>query len=368
MKAEAVELELSGSCWNGSVFDKKWSQIGRRQALQLAHFRVGPLQNHSRSLFFAQHAHTGFAHRGRIQPLGQQLNDDQRAVLVDDQAGQLVGLAEAEAAGVGAFVEQGLPPPDRRAQPVFEQLEPGGLVDGLARDHPERNLRTGAVERRSQQQPTAIGHGQQRGRVAGGQFDRFNVGGVDPQMAGTQPVGGAAADLGAGNPGFGGRGWVFGGSENLSTGGAGFLGPGFYGPGSRSPGSRSPGTRGLGCGGLGAGKLRFGKGAIGSGRLACRTRSWPGILSILRPRGARFLVNPFIRRRRPGGFSGFGGRGGSSSARLGHKLPWSGSSEKKPELQFPFEFHARRVSCTAALFWRWRRREGSGFGIYLILP
>ena len=79
-------------------------------------------------------------------------------------------------------------------------------------------------------------------------------------MAGTQPVGGAAADLGAGNPGFGGRGWGFGGSENLSTGGAGFFGAGLLWSGFPQSGLQKPGNQGPGLRRAGSRKVALWEG------------------------------------------------------------------------------------------------------------
>ena len=66
---------------------------------------------------FAQNAHARLPHSGgESSPLVKQLQNDQVAVLVGHQAGQLVRLAEAEAAGVGLLIQQGLAAADCRAQ------------------------------------------------------------------------------------------------------------------------------------------------------------------------------------------------------------------------------------------------------------
>ena len=53
---------------------------------------------------------------GSEQTFGQELQNDELAILVDDQAGQLVGLAEAKTAGVIGSVEQRLAARDGGAQ------------------------------------------------------------------------------------------------------------------------------------------------------------------------------------------------------------------------------------------------------------
>ena len=75
------------------------------------------------------------------QTFGQELHDHEVAVFVGDQARQLVGLAEAEAAGIVGGVEQRLAAGDGRAQARCEQLEPCGLIEGFARDEAQRDLR-----------------------------------------------------------------------------------------------------------------------------------------------------------------------------------------------------------------------------------
>ena len=84
------------------------------------------------------------------------------AVLVDDQAGQLVGLAEAEAAGVIGGVKQRLAAGDGCAQARLEQLEPRGLIERVARDQAQGDLRRGAIERRAEKQAAVVGHGEER--------------------------------------------------------------------------------------------------------------------------------------------------------------------------------------------------------------
>ena len=54
------------------------------------------------------------AHRRRIQPLGQQLQNHQVAIFVHHQSRQLIGLAEAQPAGVGLARQQRLAPRNRR--------------------------------------------------------------------------------------------------------------------------------------------------------------------------------------------------------------------------------------------------------------
>ena len=71
--------------------------IGGRsgKAFDLADARIGAFEDGSRLEFFAKDAHTCLAYAWSEQPFGKELNNDQIAVLVDNEAGQFVGLAEA---------------------------------------------------------------------------------------------------------------------------------------------------------------------------------------------------------------------------------------------------------------------------------
>ena len=109
------------------------------------------------------------------QAFGQELQHNQVAVLVGDEAGQLVGLAEAQAAGVVGVVEQRLAAGDGRAQARREQLEPCGFVEGFARDEAQRDLRRRAVERGAQKQSALVGH-----RQSAGVLLRLAIGSVTP--------------------------------------------------------------------------------------------------------------------------------------------------------------------------------------------
>ena len=195
MEEQAVQPEFGAE--GGGVSGIKRFRTRRCQPFQLTHSRVGPLQNSRRRQLFSQHAHAALAHTRGEQTFGQELHDDQLAVLVRHQAGQLVCLTEAQATGVVLLVEHWLAPPDRRMQTGLQQIQPLRLTDRLARNQPKGNLRGRAIKRRAQKQSAAVGHGQQRGRVARGQLNSLNVGGVDPQMACAQPVGGAAVDPGS---------------------------------------------------------------------------------------------------------------------------------------------------------------------------
>ena len=201
MKDESVEMKLRAGRPGERVRQAtSGSALGAGRPSKLADARIGPLENRRRREFFAKHAHAGFACASRKQTFGEELQNDQVAVFVGDDAGQFVGLAEAKTAGVVGGVEQRFAPRDGRAQPCLEQFEPCGLIDGLARDEAQRDLRRGTVESRAEEEAAVVGDRQQKpGRLlwilAGAK--RLNVRSVDPQMAGAQTIGGAARDDGS---------------------------------------------------------------------------------------------------------------------------------------------------------------------------
>ena len=116
MKGEAVEMELRGGHGLRGIGEPQRIETGRGQTLQLANARIGALENGCGRELLAQDADAGVAHACGEQAFGQELQHDELAVLVGDEAGQLVGLAEAEAAGVVGGVEHRFAAGDGRAQ------------------------------------------------------------------------------------------------------------------------------------------------------------------------------------------------------------------------------------------------------------
>ena len=207
MEEQAVELELCAGDGVGGVGCPERGEVGCGQPFQLTHARVRAFQNGGRIQLFLKHANAGCADGRIVESLGQQLQDDEVAVFIDDQAGQFVGFAEAETAGV-CLIHQSRHVTDQSRQAAenggaeagFKQRQPRGFIQRLAGDQPQRNLRGGAIERGSQQQAAAIGNRQQRWRFAGAGFDELDVRGVDPEMADAKPISGAAADRSANDP------------------------------------------------------------------------------------------------------------------------------------------------------------------------
>lgn len=84
---EAVEAELAAGGWMGRVGRKEWFGTGRVEALQFAHAGIGAFEDGRGRKFIAQDADAHFAHSGGVETAGEQLEQDERAVLVYDEAG-----------------------------------------------------------------------------------------------------------------------------------------------------------------------------------------------------------------------------------------------------------------------------------------
>ena len=191
MKDEAVEMKLRGCDRMRRVSKPQRLGARRGQPLKLADARIGALENGRGREFLAQDAHACLAHTFCQQSFGKELQNNQVAVLVYDEAGQLVSFAKAKAARVVGSVEHRFAARDGCAQARCKQFEPRGMIERVARDQPQRDLRLRTVERRAKKDPALICDRQER-FFRFWQRDGYNVGCVDPEMAATQMVGGAA--------------------------------------------------------------------------------------------------------------------------------------------------------------------------------
>src|SRR5580692_11524953 len=105
VKDEAIEMKLSGC--NGRSWIGKPQRVcaGCGQAFKFTNAGIGALENCRGREILAQDAHACFRNSGGEKAFGEELQNHQVAVFVCDEAGQLVGLAEREAAGVVGCVE-----------------------------------------------------------------------------------------------------------------------------------------------------------------------------------------------------------------------------------------------------------------------
>jgi len=143
-----------------------------------------------------------------IEAAGEQLDDDDAGVFVDDEAGELVGFTEDEAAGVREGVEHGAAAGDGGAETVCEEGEPGRLGDQFASNDAEGKLGGRAEERGAEENAAAIDDGDEAGWFAGPEFKSHELRGVDPEVALAERFGGSAGDnrIGGGDVEFGGGG------------------------------------------------------------------------------------------------------------------------------------------------------------------
>ncbi len=198
VKGKAIEPELRAGDGLFGIRRPERCERGRGEAFKLADARVRPLEDGGRFQRVMQDACAEAANGRRVEPASKKLQDDEVVVLVDDEAGQLIGFAEAEPAGVGVAGEERLAADDGGAEAGLKQFEPALPVERFAGDEAEGDLRRRAIERRANEQAAAVGHLEQRGRIVGCLIlDGFNVRGVDPEVAGAKAVCSAAADAGA---------------------------------------------------------------------------------------------------------------------------------------------------------------------------
>lgn len=112
-----------------------------------------------------------------IEGLGQRLERQHIVVLVDDQSGQQVGLAEDDAVGIG-IAREAASKFDRAGNSLPDQLRQSCVGDIVAADQPDRDLRSAAVERGPEPAAALIANLHQRcGRSIG---RRHQVRAIDP--------------------------------------------------------------------------------------------------------------------------------------------------------------------------------------------
>ena len=161
---------------------------GRGQPFQLTHARIGPFHNCRRIQFLAQHAHTHFAHRSRIQSLRQQLQNNEVAVLVDDQSRQLVRLAEAKPASI-RLVGQHRLAPRNRGREAARPTASANCASAIASRDTSRSAicEDGLYSAVPSSNPRLSATGSSAG-AALASVQRFHIRRVNPNMPRTQPI------------------------------------------------------------------------------------------------------------------------------------------------------------------------------------
>ncbi len=133
--------------------------------------------------------------------LREELDEDEVVVAVGDDAGEVVGLGEDEAVGVGGLGDGG-----EVAAELESGVDAGAEVGevlmareaGCAGDEASGDLRGGGVERGAERDLAGVGEGDE-GAGVWGELIGFEIGFVDPEVACAETVGGAAGDAECGH-------------------------------------------------------------------------------------------------------------------------------------------------------------------------
>ena len=141
--------------------------------------------------------------------LGEKLDEDEIVVTIGDDAGEIVGLREYEAVRiVGGSYRSELTAECEcgfdAGTEVSEVLRAG--ESWSARNEARGNHRFGRIERGAERDVTGIGEGDEGAGREIGMRGRFEIGAIDPEMAGAETVCGAAGDA-EGEHIFSVRGW-----------------------------------------------------------------------------------------------------------------------------------------------------------------
>src|ERR1019366_1344187 len=118
-----------------------------------------------------------------IESLGQRLHGKHFVVLVEDEPGQQVSLAEDHAVGI-AVARDLLAKANRSGNAIPQQSRELRFADFVASQEADRNLRCTAVERRSQMAAALIADMHQRSSSSLG--GRHEIGAIDPQVSASQ--------------------------------------------------------------------------------------------------------------------------------------------------------------------------------------
>lgn len=140
MELKAIETE--GSCGEGlgwvSAIER--GEIGCGKTFKFADAGIGALKNGGGLKRRGEDADDGLTDALGEQAPGKQLDDDEIGVFVDDEAGEVVRLAEAEAAGVGFGGEESVAAGDGGGQALREKGQPCRVLDGFAGDEAKGDL------------------------------------------------------------------------------------------------------------------------------------------------------------------------------------------------------------------------------------
>src|ERR1019366_3441139 len=185
LPAESVEVEtdsVHGEDRAGAVAAHQL-RLARWQLLQFANVGIDALDDTGLGIVFGDGVEDRLPQLLAIKSLGQRLHGKHIVVLVENEPGQQVGLAEDHAAGIGvardlrAKADCGSDAlPQERCDLRFADFVAGEEADG--------NLRCTAVEGRTQMAATIIADMHQRARRSLAR--RHQIGAIDPQVSAAQ--------------------------------------------------------------------------------------------------------------------------------------------------------------------------------------
>src|ERR1039458_3826477 len=185
LPAESIEVEadrVHGEDGAGALAAHQL-RLARRQLLQFANVRIDALDDAGLGKVFGDGVEDRLPQVLAIESLGERLQGKHIVVLVEDDAGQQVGLAEDHAIGIGVARDLcakancgGNALPQERCELRF--------ADFVASQEADRNLRCTAVERRSQMAAALIADMHQRSSSSLG--GRHEIGAIDPQVSASQ--------------------------------------------------------------------------------------------------------------------------------------------------------------------------------------
>ena len=181
---------------------EEWARRGRGQLLELANARVRALPDRERRFLASEGCAESCDEDGANvvlrSALREQLQEDEVVVTVGDDAGKIVGLGEDEAVRiVGRRHWRKLATKLQRSVDAGAQVGKvlGAAERGRARDEARGDGGCRRIERGAQRNLARVGDRDQRPRLeCRGGLLRFEIGAIDPEMAGAKPVSSAACN------------------------------------------------------------------------------------------------------------------------------------------------------------------------------
>ena len=149
-----VELELVHGEGGGGFFALQQAGDARGKSFEFADAGVDALEDRGGSEMLGECGEDGFANGVGVHGLGEDLEGEDVAVAIDDEAGEKVGFAEDEAVGVG-IVDYVLAVGDGVGDAVAQKC--GEIRDWIGRDHADGDLRGTRVEGRAHGLAAMIG-------------------------------------------------------------------------------------------------------------------------------------------------------------------------------------------------------------------